>query len=49
MLKTLFGILIVVWMVGFALRYGLGVFPLLLVVALIVVLIHLAVHRRAVH
>lgn len=49
MLKTLFGILIVVWMAGFALRYGLGVVPLLLVVALIVALIHFAIHRRAVH
>jgi hypothetical protein len=49
MLKTLLGVLIVLWMIGFGLRYGLHVFPLLLVVALIVVLIHLAVHRRAVH
>jgi Family of unknown function (DUF5670) len=46
MLKTLFGVLIVVWMVGFALRYGLRVVPLLLVVALIVVMINRAIHRK---
>lgn len=49
MLKTLFGILIVVWMIGFGLRYGLHIVPLLLMVALIVLLINLALHRRAVH
>lgn len=49
MLKTLFGILIVVWMIGFGLRYGLRIAPLLVIVALIVVLINLAIHRRAVH
>lgn len=49
MLKTLFGVLIVVWMIVFGLRYGLGVAPLLLVIAIIVVLIHLAIHHRAVH
>ena len=48
MLKTFFGILIVIWMMGFGLRYGLSVIPLLLVIALIVVLINLAIHRRAV-
>lgn len=49
MLKTLFGILIVVWMAGFGLRYGLRIAPLLLIVALMVLLINLAVHRRVVH
>lgn len=49
MLKTLFGILIVVWMIGFGLRYGLRIAPLFLIVALIVLLINLAIHRRAVH
>ncbi len=48
MLKTLFVALIVVWMMGFALRYGLRVMPLLLVVAVIAMLIKLAIHRRAV-
>ena len=47
MLKTLFGVLIIVWMMDFALRYGLRVMPLLLVIGLIVVLVHLAVHRKA--
>lgn len=49
MLKTLFGILIVVWMISFGLRYGLHILPLLLMVALIVLLINLAIHRRSVH
>ena len=48
MLKMLFGILIVVWMTGFGLRYGLRIVPLLLIVALIVLLINLAIHRRVV-
>ena len=48
MLKTFFGILIVIWMMGFGFRYGLRVIPLLLVIALIVALINLAIHRRAV-
>jgi hypothetical protein len=49
MLKTLFGVVIVVWMMGFVLRYGLPTVPLLLIIVLIVLLINLAIHRRAVH
>jgi ABC-type uncharacterized transport system permease subunit len=49
MLKTLFGVVIVFWMMGFVLRYGLPTVPLLLIVALIVLLINLAIHRRSVH
>ncbi len=48
MLKTFFGILIVIWMMVCGLRYGLRVIPLLLVIGLIVVLINLAIHRSAV-
>ena len=49
MLKTLFGVVIVVWMMGFVLRYGLPTIPLLLIVALIVLLINMAIYRRSVH
>lgn len=47
MLRMLFGILVIVWLVGFGLRFGMGVIPLLLVIAVIVLLINLAIHRRS--
>ena len=47
MLKMLFGVLIIVWMVVFGLRFGLGVIPLLLLIAVIVLLIDRATHRRS--
>ena len=47
MLKMFFVALMIVWLVGFGLRFGLGVIPLLLVIAVIVLLINLAMHRRS--
>ena len=47
MLKMLFEALVIVWLVGFGLRFGMGVIPLLLVIAVIVLLINLALHHRS--
>lgn len=47
MLKMIFGLLIMGWMVVFGLRFGVGVVPLLLVVAAIVLLINFTMHRKA--
>jgi hypothetical protein len=47
MLKMVFGFLIIGWMAVFGLRFGLGVVPLLLVIAAIVMLINLTMHRKA--
>lgn len=43
----IFGLLIIGWMVAFGLRFGVGVVPLLLVVAAIVLLINFTMHRKA--
>lgn len=37
------------WMIALALRFGVGVVPLLLVIAAIVLLINFTVHRTAVN
>lgn len=48
MLKMIFGLLIMGWMIASGLRFGVGVVPLLLVIAAIVLLINFTVHRMAV-
>lgn len=49
MLKMIFGLLMMGWMVVFGFRFGVGVVPLLLVIAAIVLLINFTVHRKAVN
>lgn len=47
MLKMIFRLLIMGWMIALGLRFGVGVVPLLLVIAAIVLLINFTVHRKA--